>query len=65
MFCYQCEQTAGCKGCTGHMGVCGKKADTAEPQDRLTGFCIRRCLPPVWMTGEWMNCCPSCWKLAR
>ncbi len=24
MFCYQCEQTAGCNGCTGAAGVCGK-----------------------------------------
>ena len=35
MFCYQCEQTAGCTGCTGAAGVCGKKADTAELQDKL------------------------------
>lgn len=27
MFCFQCEQTAGCTGCTGNTGVCGKKAD--------------------------------------
>ena len=40
MFCYQCEQTAACKGCTGTCGVCGKKADTAELQDRLTGALI-------------------------
>ena len=40
MFCYQCEQTAGCKGCTGKMGVCGKKEDTAALQDRLTGALI-------------------------
>ena len=26
MFCYQCEQTAGCNGCTGAAGVCGKDA---------------------------------------
>ena len=37
MFCYQCEQTAGCRGCTGNAGVCGKKADTAQLQDELTG----------------------------
>lgn len=24
MFCYQCEQTAGCKACAGKTGVCGK-----------------------------------------
>ena len=36
MFCFQCEQTAGCTGCAGMAGVCGKKADTAMLQDRLT-----------------------------
>ena len=36
MFCFQCEQTAGCKACTGSAGVCGKKADTAQLQDELT-----------------------------
>ena len=40
MFCFQCEQTAGCKGCMGAAGVCGKKADTAKLQDELTGALI-------------------------
>lgn len=40
MFCFQCEQTAGCKACEGMLGVCGKKADTAELQDKLTGALI-------------------------
>ena len=40
MFCFQCEQTAGCKACSGNVGVCGKKADTAELQDKLTGSLI-------------------------
>ena len=40
MFCFQCEQTAGCKGCTGRAGVCGKPADVANLQDRLTGALI-------------------------
>lgn len=40
MFCFQCEQTAGCTGCTGAAGVCGKKADTAILQDKLTGALI-------------------------
>ena len=40
MFCYQCEQTAGCTACTGASGVCGKKADTAKLQDKLTGALI-------------------------
>ncbi len=40
MFCYQCEQTAGCRGCMGAAGICGKKADTARLQDELTGVLI-------------------------
>ncbi|MDO5115675.1 MAG: hydroxylamine reductase [Synergistaceae bacterium] len=40
MFCFQCEQTAGCVGCKGNMGVCGKEAETAALQDRLTGALI-------------------------
>ena len=40
MFCYQCEQTASCAACTGAMGVCGKKEDTAQLQDQLTGALI-------------------------
>ncbi len=40
MFCFQCQQTAGNVGCTGKAGVCGKKADTAQLQDRLTGALI-------------------------
>ncbi len=40
MFCFQCEQTAGCTGCTGRAGVCGKQADTANLQDELTGALI-------------------------
>ena len=40
MFCFQCEQTAGGKGCQGNAGVCGKKSDTADMQDKLTGALI-------------------------
>ena len=40
MFCFQCEQTAGCAGCTGKAGVCGKTAEVAELQDQLTGALI-------------------------
>lgn len=40
MFCFQCEQTAMCKGCTGKAGVCGKSSDTAKLQDKLTGALI-------------------------
>ena len=34
MFCYQCQEAAGNKGCT-KAGVCGKKSDTAGLQDLL------------------------------
>ena len=34
MFCYQCEQTSGGKGCT-KMGVCGKTPEVANLQDLL------------------------------
>ena len=40
MFCYQCEQTAGCGGCTGAAGVCGKTADVAKLQDELNGALV-------------------------
>ena len=40
MFCFQCEQTAQCKGCT-QMGICGKSADIANLQDRLTSSLIK------------------------
>ena len=35
MFCFQCEQTAGGKGCT-KSGVCGKNPEVANLQDELT-----------------------------
>jgi hydroxylamine reductase len=34
MFCFQCQETAGCKGCT-ISGVCGKKPEVAAMQDLL------------------------------
>lgn len=40
MFCFQCEQTAGCTGCKANAGVCGKTADVANLQDKLTGALI-------------------------
>ncbi len=39
MFCFQCEQTANGKGCT-VQGVCGKKENTANLQDKLTSALI-------------------------
>ena len=40
MFCFQCEQTCGGKGCTGCAGVCGKPAAVAKLQDELTGALV-------------------------
>ena len=40
MFCFQCEQTAGGKGCAGSVGVCGKKEESANLQDKITGALI-------------------------
>ncbi len=40
MFCFQCEQTAGCTGCAGSAGVCGKSAEVAGLQDELTDALI-------------------------
>jgi len=39
MFCFQCEQTAGGKGCT-RVGVCGKQPEVAGKQDQLTAALI-------------------------
>lgn len=39
MFCFQCEQTAGGKGCT-QAGVCGKKPEVANKQDELTAALV-------------------------
>lgn len=40
MFCFQCQQTAGNKGCV-NTGVCGKQPETARLQDELIGELIR------------------------
>ena len=34
MFCFQCQETAGCTGCT-KFGVCGKSPALAKIQDLL------------------------------
>src|ERR1035437_3293292 len=39
MFCYQCEQATGAKGCTS-VGVCGKDSNVANKQDELTAALI-------------------------
>ncbi|MCL1992789.1 MAG: hydroxylamine reductase [Spirochaetes bacterium] len=40
MFCFQCEQTAGGKGCAASAGVCGKAGSAALLMDDLTGAMI-------------------------
>ena len=40
MFCYQCQQAAGNKGCM-HVGVCGKQPSTSDLQDKLVAELIR------------------------
>ena len=40
MFCFQCQQTAHNRACENKVGVCGKKADTANLQDELVGALI-------------------------
>jgi len=52
MFCFQCEQTAGCIGCKGTAGVCGKSGVTALQQDRLTGALITLARAGVPRTPE-------------
>ena len=58
MFCYQCEQTAGGKGCT-KQGVCGKTAEVANLQDLLAvsaqghQLCTRKALLDA---GEARDC---------
>ena len=54
MFCFQCEQTAGCSGCTGNAGVCGKTSSVSALQDELTGALIglARACRDVPVTGR-------------
>lgn len=59
MFCFQCEQTAGCTGCTGKKGVCGKTAQVAQLQDQLTGALIGL----ARSTAASAQTTPDTWKL--
>ncbi len=52
MFCFQCEQTAGCTACTGAAGVCGKNADAARLQDELTGALVALALSRERRKGD-------------
>ncbi|MEI8216379.1 MAG: hydroxylamine reductase [Eubacteriales bacterium] len=52
MFCFQCEQTAGGKGCSSG-GVCGKQPTTANLQDEITGKLIDLAKKPVLTQADY------------
>jgi len=54
MFCFQCEQTAGGKGCT-RMGVCGKNPETARLQDEITAALVT-----LARASDGKPACPEC-----
>lgn len=51
MFCYQCQETAGCSGCT-RAGVCGKTAETANLQDLLIDVTRSLCAVTARLRAE-------------
>ena len=51
MFCYQCQETAWCSGCT-MSGVCGKKPDVAAMQDLLVYATKGLCAVTTQMRAE-------------
>ncbi|HEX37858.1 MAG TPA: hydroxylamine reductase [Candidatus Cloacimonetes bacterium] len=60
MFCYQCQETLGNKGCTNN-GICGKKSDVANLQDlliyALKGLMIFRSQATLEMRKEFAESC--------
>lgn len=50
MFCYQCQETSGCSGCT-QGGVCGKTARTANLQDLLV-YASKGLAAVLYLSGE-------------
>jgi hydroxylamine reductase len=60
MFCYQCQETLGNKGCTVN-GICGKKGDVANLQDlliySLKGISIFRVNVPIKIREENAKAC--------
>ena len=60
MFCYQCQETANCTGCT-ITGVCGKNPQVAAAQDLLVyvtkGYChIHQKSPGCGSSGSFGVC---------
>jgi hydroxylamine reductase len=58
MFCYQCQETAGCKGCT-VSGVCGKKPDVAAMQDLLVYVTKGLSAVTTRLRAEGQKVCPE------
>ncbi|MBQ9462002.1 MAG: hydroxylamine reductase [Clostridia bacterium] len=58
MFCYQCQETAGCKGCT-VSGVCGKKPDVAAMQDLLVYVTKGLSAVTTQLRAEGQEVCPE------
>ena len=58
MFCYQCQETAGCKGCT-VSGVCGKKPDVAAMQDLLVYVTKGLSAVTTQLRAEGQKVCPE------
>ena len=56
MFCFQCQETAGCSGCT-KFGVCGKSPDLARMQDLLiyTTKGLSDVTTRLREEGQWIN----------
>ena len=58
MFCYQCQETAGCKGCT-VSGVCGKKPEVAAMQDLLVYVTKGLSAVTTQLRAEGQEVCPE------
>ena len=58
MFCYQCQETAGCKGCT-ISGVCGKNPEVAGMQDLLVYVTKGISAVTTQLRAEGQKVCPS------
>ena len=58
MFCYQCQETAGCKGCT-MCGVCGKQPEVAVMQDLLVYVTKGLSAVTTQLRAEGQKVCPE------
>ena len=58
MFCYQCQETAGCKGCTA-CGVCGKQPEVAVMQDLLVYVTKGLSAVTTRLRAEGQKVCPE------